>query len=265
MKEFLIILAASLILASSLKAQQEKGAAEYKNHFWSVGLTGERLSYKAGTGYELLGNSGLLSIGYGYMQDRWFVMGSADVITGPFNPNQSEKMEMDYQGTGINAWWGYSAQELDLRHPAGGYGFTLGISYIDIAGRNVFEQDKPIVPSFYSQDGLSYNHSVRMTSTAISPGVFFCWMTPSRTYGSSVEQLKTRVEGYILTIAFQMPIFANYQYSQYVWSIKDKESFEPNDQDIFIPAEGWENNLVRQGGKLKGNTLLVSFQALLGT
>lgn len=247
-----------------------EGDVEYKNHFWSVGLTGERLSYKAGTGYELLGNSGLLSMGYGYIQSRWFVIGSADVITGPFDPNQSDKMEMDYQGTGLNAWWGYSAQELDLRHPAGGYGFALGISYIDIAGRNVYEQDQPITPSFYSQVGLSYNNSVRITSTALSPGIFFCWMNPARTYGSSIEQLKTRIEGYILTIAFQMPVFANYQYSQYRWSLKDEasslEGFDPeSDEEFFIPADEWENNKITQSGKLKGFTIFVSFQALLGT
>ncbi|MFK7823498.1 MAG: hypothetical protein AB8G05_05045 [Oligoflexales bacterium] len=270
MKTFLSILIAIILLPIAAQAKQQEGQKQYKNSFWSVGLIGERLSYKAGTGYELLGNSGLLSVGYGHMQSRWFIIGSADVITGPFNPNQSDNIEMDYQGTGVNAWWGYSAQVLDLRHPAGGYGFTLGINYVDIAGRNVYEQDDPLIPSYYSQVGLNYNNSVRVTYAALSPGIFFCWMKPSRTYGSSVEQLKTRIEGYLLTIAFKMPIFANYQSSHYLWNLKDEasslEGYDPNgDQDLYIPAEEWENEKISQSGKLKGFTILVSLQALLGT
>ena len=89
-------------------------------------------------------------------------------------------------------------------------------------------------------------------------------MDPPRTYGSSIEQLKTRIEGYILTIAFQMPVTARYQSSQYVWRIKDKASYDPNSNEE-IPPEGWENNKERQSGKLKGFTILVAFQALLGT
>ena len=270
MKALILILISSTLCCYTAEAEQKINSSQYKNHFWSVGLIGERLSYKAGTGYELLGNSGLLSVGYGHMQGRWFIIGSADVITGPFNPNQNENTEMDYQGTGVNAWWGYSAQVLDLRHPAGGYGFTLGMNYVDIAGRNAYEQDDPITPSYYSQLGLNYNHSVRVTYAALSPGIFFCWMNPSRTYGSSIEQLKTRIEGYLLTIAFKMPIFANYQSSHYVWNLKDEtssiEGYDPNsDQDLFIPTEEWENRKVSQSGKLKGFTILVSLQALLGT
>lgn len=258
----------SLALGSSAFAEdssvKSKVDPEYKNQFWSVGLGGQRYSYKAGDGFELLGNSGAFSLGYGYTQNRWYVLLGGDFLVGPFKPRLLPAPAIDYQGTRVSAWWGYSAQELNLRHPEGGYGFAFGLSYTDMTGRSVSSKTLQSAPLFASQDGLIYHYHAGITNFSLAPGIFFCWMEPPRTYGSSADQLKTRTEGYILTLAFSIPIFSSYRSHFSRWKIQDSESFFEREDRIEIPASAWASERLQASGSLKGYSLLISLQALIG-
>lgn len=243
----------------------------YKNNFWAVGMSGERFTYKAGDGFELLGNGGLVSMGYGIIKDRWYVIGNADIITGPFDPNQNRNhtLDIDFQGTGVNAWWGYSAQELDLRHPTGGYGFTVGLNYQDIVGKSLSKDIHAPMPTHLSQaERLGHDFKIRMTTLAISPGIFICWMKPPRTYGSKLEHLQTRIEGYLLSLAFSYPIFANYHSRHNDWVLSEPGKYEPydpsGDNNREIPLNEWEKTAIISRGNLKGGTIIISMQIMLG-
>ena len=249
------------VSSPSLEGDSEK----WINHFWSVGLTGERFTFKAGDGYELLGNSGGLAVGYGYIKGRWFLMGEGEMLVGPFDPSYRRILNVDYQGTAIQAWWGYSAEELDLRHPDGGYGFIFGFNYKDIVGKSVDQQDHPVTPKTAGDMRESFNHSVRATSFSITPGIFFCWMQSPREKTS--KSLVTRIEGYILTLTYSMPIFSRYQAKYSSWEFKDKtnNSLDHLDDQAPVQADEIERSRFKKGGKLKGHSIAITFQALLGT
>lgn len=234
-----------------------------KNSFWSVGVAGERYTYKAGDGYELLGNSGLVSVGYGYLSGRWYVSGDLDLIIGPFDPSRKRILDVDYQGTGFKLWWGYSAQELDLRHPSGGYGFTLGLSYSDVVGRVVGDKKELDRPSFKSGAETPYNYNIRVTNMTLTPGIFFCWLKAPRHYGNKKEQLVTRVEGYILTLAFSTPIASRYSMKYSYWDVEDKTILNEDQEDEIVDFDQWQSKRKHSFGKLKGFTFLVSLQILL--
>lgn len=243
----------------------EAASDQWSNHFWSVGLTGERFTFKAGDGYELLGNSGGLAIGYGYIKGRWFLMGEGEMFVGPFDPSYRRILNVDYQGTAIQTWWGYSAEELDLRHPDGGYGFIFGFNYKDIVGKSVDQQDHPIAPGTAKEMRESFNHSVRATSFSITPGIFFCWMQSPRVKTS--KSLVTRIEGYLLTLSYSMPIFSRYQAKYSSWEFKDKVNRNLDELEDHDPVQSDEirQGRFKKGGKLKGHSITITFQALLGT
>ncbi|MCB9228866.1 MAG: hypothetical protein H6618_04575 [Deltaproteobacteria bacterium] len=238
----------------------------WKNTFWSTGLTGERFTFKAGNGYELLGNSGGVAVGYGYIQGRWFLSGEGEILVGPFDPSYRRILNVDYQGTALQLWWGYSAEELDLRHPDGGYGFIFGLNYKDMVGRSVDRRKDPRAgPSTWAEMQENFNHSIRTTSLSLTPGIFFCWMQDPRPDNRS--SLMTRIEGYILSVTYSMPLYARYIFRYDSWEFKD-----PHMQDEAIrQGDGFqvhpddiESQRRKISGTLKGHSIMIRLQALLG-
>lgn len=233
-----------------------------RDDFWSFSLSGERHSFKAGEGYELIGNSGQVSVGYGYLVGRWYAQLAGDIIVGPFNPARAKDLEVDYQGTGVRFWWGYSAQELDLRHADGGYGFVLGLGYSDIVGRSIGrDRTEPVSPMDLGNLGVKSDFSVRVNHLSLYPGFFFCWLKDVRTEGYSSEQLMTRIEGYILKVTFGVPWSADYQEKFKLRQLKEgltKESSAETDE-IF-----WVDVTKKNRGNLNGYSILITFSALFG-
>lgn len=236
----MFLLAAALTAPASLAApppaaplQQAARDSEPKHNVFSVGLIGLRHSLKSGDGNEVLGNGGGVALGAGYIAKSWLFNGSFDILLGPYEPTRKERFDVDFYGTGATLWSGFSAQTLDLRSPAGGYGFGLGLSYADTVGRSA------------KLTGTTPDYVIRITNLSLTPGLFFTWLKQARPRGNTPELLTTRLEGEILSLGIAMPLLNSYS-ARY--------------ESATTPGRG-----VTQKGRLRGYSLTLSLTGLLGT
>lgn len=223
----------------------EVESEDIKRSVWSVGLTGNRHTWKAGDGNEILGNSAAVALGGGYIEEEWYVNLSLDIILGPYEPTRNRQLNVDYQGTGLTIWWGYSAQTLDLRSAEGGYGFALGLGYADTVGRSFGKNRRESKDANDPENAeLIESYVMRVTNFSLLPAIFFSWLSPGRKHGNAPELLMTRVEGYVLTLGMAMPLLATYKAE-------------------YSTKAGGENT--SESGRLRGYQMLVSLTAMLGT
>ena len=211
----------------------------FKNAVWSVGTTVERFALEGEDSNELTGTAGLLQFGGGFLGERFAFLGSANLILGPYEEVRSEDIKTDFGGTGFTAWT-YYAVGMDLRHPKGSYGFCLGLDYTDMVGRSVSK-------SASKDDRVLDNYVIRSAIFSVIPGFFFAWLEPARPKGNTPELLATRIEGYVLTIAYSYPLIADYKVKY--------TTAEPN---------GNNEQSFRSSGDLKGYAVIVGFGFLLG-
>lgn len=215
--------------------------AEDKGNVWSFGITGMRHSLKAGDGNELLGNAGAIQIGTGWIANSWYSDVSLDILLGPYEPTREKQLNVDYVGTGLTAFAGFSAQTKNLRSAEGGYGFALGLSYADTVGRSVGRNRKE-----GSSADLLDNYTMRVTNFSLIPAIFFSWLKEARPKGNTPELLETRVEGYFLTIGMAMPVLSSY-------SAK------------YDKREGDQVEEQNDKGQLRGYSILIALKSMLGT
>jgi hypothetical protein len=233
-----------LALACALSTSPARADGPVRKSVWSFGLTGARHSLKAGNGRdEFLGNSAAVQIGNGSVAKSWYSLGSLDILLGPYEPALGDQLSVDYQGTGLTMWTGFSAQTLDLRSEAGGYGFALGLSYADIVGRSIGKNKKDDGSADPDNGARIGAYTMRVTNFSLLPGIFFSWLSPARPSGNAPELLATRTEGYILTLSAAMPLLVSY-------SAK------------FERLDGEQES---DSGRLRGYSVLVTLMSLLGT
>lgn len=224
-----------------VKSSKKSSSENVKRNIWSFGFTGFRSSLKADDGSELLGNSGAVQLGTGYLGHAFFFDASFDILLGPYEPTFARQVNVDYTGTGMTLWTGFSAQTADLRSEAGGYGFALGISYSDIAGHSSGKNSS--AKNGAQADKLVDDYTMRVTNLSLLPAVYFSWLAPARPHGNTPELLATRVEGYVLTIGAAAPMVATYSAD-------------------YTTQDGKQHS---SRGKLNGYGLLLSLKAMLGT
>jgi hypothetical protein len=235
-----------------------------RNTVWSFGLTGTRHSLKSGDSNELLGNSAGVHLGRGYVSDNWFANFSFDILLGPYEPTQQQQLEVDYFGTGGTVWLGFSAQTLNIRSRAGGYGFALGLTYADIVGRSLGKNRKESDSSSDTEkkienSNLIDDYTMRITNFSLLPAVFFSWLEQARPRGNTPELLKTRIDGYILTIGIAMPLLISYQAK---YTTRDKYVVR---EGADVPEIEEPSRDVTDSGRLRGYSLMINLTALLGT
>jgi hypothetical protein len=242
--------------AAAVEMSAEKQAPSGpRKSVWSVGLTGQRHSLKSGIDDDLLGNSALVQLGTGRIAESWYANASLDIILGPYEPTRQKQLNVDFVGTGLTVWTGFSAQTLDLRSQAGGYGFALGLSYADIVGRSQ-GSNRALVdcgpdPKSGCEDAnarLIDQYQMRVTNLAVQPAIFFSWLSAARPEGNNPALLATRLEGYFLTVGLAIPLIANYQVKYTTLGSRHE------------PAESGTAK-----GRLRGYSLVVGLTAMLGT
>lgn len=229
--------------------KKDAPAKPVKRTVWSIGVAGERHSLKAGDGNELLGNAAEVQLGSGYLSQSWYLLGTLDILLGPYEPTRDRQLNVDYVGTGLTIWTGFSAQTMDLRSSEGGYGFALGLSYADMVGRAVGRNRKDSGERqadgqpLEEDKGLIDTYAMRITNFSLLPAIFFSWLDPARPQGNSPELLATRVEGYLLTLGVAMPLQVSYQ----------------------AKYETFDGESHTETGQLRGYSIMASLTALLGT
>ena len=225
-----------------------------RNNVWTVSVSGFRHNLKSADDNEIIGRAGSVSLGMGYIAKSWVTSGTLDFIMGPYEPSRSNEVDVDFSGTGATAWWGYSAQTLDLRSVDGGYGFALGISYSDTIGRAVGRnRQSPQNPYAAENEGRIDDYFIQVNSVSVIPALFFTWLAPARSRGNAPDLLTTRLEGWFLTIGAGMPIDASYKAKYSKRAKPDPESFSTGSERV------------KEKGKLTGYSILISLSGLLGT
>lgn len=213
---------------------------------WTIGLAGYQHSLKSGDGNNLLGGATAVQLGYALISDTWMLSSSLDVISGPYLAPQQQDTTIDYTGTGFTLLFSSSAEAKNIRSYAGNYGFSVGLNYMDIAGRAV-------VGDRFDPERKTDELVMRVTNFSATPSVFFTWLEPEvRNVTNDPQKLYTRLEGYILSIGFMVPILANYtlRYDQLLTEDADPDS----------PVR----ETVKEKGPLAGFSIMITFQALLG-
>jgi hypothetical protein len=240
----------------------EKLPAAERSTIWTAGLQGNRHALKGGDGNELIGNSYVVSIGRGHVAARWFARASIDVIFGPYERVRSGQFDSDFAGTGAGAWWGYSAQPADLRDKDGGYGFALGLSYSDFSGRSIGRSRLENAPSQSKKTHRLESYALRATDMSIVPALFFSWLKEARPLGNTPEQLKTRIEGYLLTVGIAMPVVGYYRAN-----MEYRRDSSSDGQEAGTASESGEKQSggkVSEKGEFQGYSILVNFTTLFG-
>ena len=227
---------------------------------FGVGIMGNRHNLKAGDGNEIIGNAMQVALGGGYIDEKWFLTGSVDILLGPYEPARGKQINVDYLGTGATAWWGYSAQTLNLRSDAGSYGFAFGISYADYIGRAIGRNRQEAQLTSNEDLVLLDNYVMRVTEFAVTPGIFFSWLKPGRQAGNSPELLRTRIEGYLFSMGVSFPILASYSAKYDTRSNEGQIPDEDESQEEQIASE-----TIREKGRLRGYSILIGLTAFLGT
>jgi len=198
---------------------------------------------------HLRGGRRRIQIGGGYFSEKWFSMGSADILLGPYDRSREEKIKTDYNGSGFTVWSGYDFSRDGLRGKSGGYGLAVAAKYFELQGRSVSKS-----PPHEEADGSSTyidNYVARIRSISVIPALYFAWIKKERPSGNAPELLVTRVEGFLLMLGVGYPIDANY-------SAKFKEYSE----DASGSSE--TEKTMKQSGSMNGRTYVVSFTTLLG-
>lgn len=221
---------------------------------WSFGLGANQLSLKSNEDFELVGQSFNVAMGGGQIFERWFYLGSLEIILGPYQDEVDQGLSTDASGTGGSAWTGLSAQLHNIRSSEGSYGFALGATYSDLTGR---------LSSGQSVGDSSIEKYVHRVSTfSLSPAIFFSWLKPWRVKGNSPEQLMTRLEGYFLFLGITLPVTSFYK----VKVTNNAPDISPSEEEVIIvedPLQREEGELTRKGS-LRGFSFFISFTSLLG-
>jgi hypothetical protein len=233
----------------SLEKARAISQKNYRRTMWVFGLSGQKMTLKSGDDYEILGNQAAIQIGTSYFATQWYFLGTADIILGPYEPTQNQQIDVDFFGTGLSTWFGFSAQTLDIRSRAGGYGFALGLIYGDLVGRsyslNRKDSQRRLPNGLPEKDNESLieSYSMRITHFSVSPGLFFSWLEEARPLSNTKENLRTRVEGSLLTIGLAVPLDTTYS-AKVVLTNKSTD---------------------RSTGRLRGYSILVTWSAILST
>ena len=231
------------LLAAVLAAPAYSAAAKDQGQVWTFGLTGLRQSLKTDNDNELIGNSGQLQIGGGYVAKHWYYTISADIIQGPYEPTYKRQLNVEYSGYGATVWSAFSAQNVDLRSTEGGYGFALGVSYGATTGRMNGKNRQDSGQNTAQDRSLTNDYTMQVSNLSLLPAIFFSWLAPARPVGNTPELLATRIEGYVLLIGAATPVITTYD----------------------AIATGGDGVAHHDHGNLNGYSILISLQALFGT
>jgi hypothetical protein len=246
------LLIVDLSLAQAIEGVQP--GVESKKDAWNFSISGIRHQLKGGDGNEIIGNGFLSSFGRSYITDNWFLIGSFDLILGPYERARKGQLDVEFEGTGASLLFGHNAEALNLRSPEGVHGFTIGVQYLDMTGRSYGKNLKQVREPYYIEnEGLIDNYKLRVSNLSIMPAIFFAWFEGARPNGTAKKLLMTRVEAHMITVGFSVPIYATYK-AKYLGKVRTPE----------IGAGELIDEPRKDSGKLEGFSLIVSYTTLFG-
>jgi hypothetical protein len=198
---------------------------------------------------SVYGNGGAVSFGLGYLKGHLLFSGHFDILLGPYEQMRDRSFSSDFAGTGFSTFVAYSSKSKEQAQGGYTYGLGLGATYEDAIGRSSGSKnvDLSALGPQYQTDEVSVQNYIIQTQTGfLTPTFYFAWLKPPRPKGNTPELLKTRLEGYLLSLGVSFPV-----YSQY------RAKYDQRQEDASF--KGLVDN-----GKLKGYRIALGITTLLG-
>lgn len=230
-----------VLILLSLLFSSEYSFATKNNYYYSKKTKDTSISVGSEASYVLIesedevkleGFSNNINIGIASSYfDKWLVEFRVHFVSGP---NEQQSLKVDYTGNSISARASYSFSE--SFRPAASYGSSLAISYQSLTGEN---------PLNYSNTVNNENVSswkLKAKLLKITPSLYYRSFKSKRNITNDPEYLKTRIEGWMISLGISVPVHLEYSLSK------------TTD----------ENSSMNSSGKLYGYDLLLSGSVFLG-
>jgi hypothetical protein len=244
---FLLLFGAELSVDAFAEATVEtsKQAAAnnwpVKKSFWSVSANAINYSLYGDNDHVVEGPAGKISIGYGVVKENFFAFASADLGLGPYAVKQRDLL-VDFSSNGGTVMLGSPLKGLAPRDKFGSYGVLFGMSYEDVAGRSIGHKRRETT----ADEVLTERYQLSFVTLSLLAGVFYARFKEARPDVNEPESLKTRTEGWIVSLTSAFPTYAPYT-----------AKYWPIGRTAMFPE-------VKESGKLSGYLVLLSFHVLLG-
>jgi hypothetical protein len=254
------------LTASTLAGENAQAASTApvtgKHSSWSFGLGLALHELQTDSIHDVRGKAGRISLGYVAGRGKWEFSSTLDLVLGPYepvNPGQLRRIDVDYNGTGITVLGSYQLGEFAAGTPA----LLAGVGYIDATGRAIgsaFEKDLVVTDSqenSTTRTALLDNYVLRSTRLSAIAGASFNanWRKPRKS--NSREDLKTTIDGYVISAWIDVPVIASY-----TANYDELQTTGTSDK-----ATGSElvSRPVTDRGSMRGYSLVVQTTALLGS
>lgn len=225
----------------SLQADDLSSAA-LKNKAWCLEIAALHHNHELNSEHSIKGLGSRLSIGYGFIEDRYFFLGEFSFLLGP-HASQFKTVDFDHNGTGINLSTGFSIN--GLRKVGPGIGFLTSLSYSDMKGKSYARNDFGATPA--TPEGIVTKHTKQSAMAEVSGGIFISWFESKRLDDVQTKNLLTRNEGLLISLQGAIPIWSSMHVKH---SVLDANK---NEEEL------------KDKGPINGFKVILSVRTFLGT
>lgn len=206
----------SLLFSSQVFAQEQKSVLiEPKSRVWLLDLALLHYRTNGVDDYSLGRTGGRLSIGYGNIEPKYFLLFSLDMYLGPYN-TKYKTVQVDHSGTGFSVVAGHSIGSFPLRGNGIGMGFQVGLGYKEYTGKSYARNDFGYELPAKSENILIVTNS-QSSELDANLGFFFSFMKTQRLDDHDPDSLITRNDGILVSISGSWPLVSKfssrYQYT----------------------------------------------------
>ncbi len=257
---FLILSSAALLginpsVARAAEVDQMPGIKS----FWTFGTGLASYNLRTESIHAIKGRSGRISVGHNTSAKNWSLAASMDIVLGPYEPLKTENMrniDVDFNGTGTTMVGTYKLPgSNDSR--TGSPSFLAGISYLDLTGRSLgggYEKDFVLSPVATTEGADAINQVIdnyKLRTTRLTALVGVAWVenwAKARKSNQPID-LKTSVDGYILSLWTELPIISKYS----------------SEFNLVTATDRVNTTTFNDRGTLTGYTIIFQATALFGS
>lgn len=201
-----------IMFSNVSKATTYRISHTLNNDYWLFGASSLKSNLSAeGDDVEDFKNTSLqISIGKGVFRDKWSFSGSIDLLSGPLEPFFENDLDVELEGFGLTFLSSYALTGTGIRDKKPSFAATFGLNYLSVNGASI-GRNKNLNKDFDSplNSGKINGYSVNLSTLNIVLGTTFNWIEKARPQGNHPDLLKTRLEGYALSILAFVPVYGS--------------------------------------------------------
>lgn len=221
--------------------------------FWTMSMGGQRFFLGSKEDHDVHGYAGQVSFGMSWhLRERWQLTGQAEVIAGPWDRIRNNSFDADFNGVGGTVDSLICVSRAECRSGDWTWAVAAALSYFDISGRSIgANRHDTGNPNERGNLFLEHRYNLNVSGLWIVPSVVWLKFSKPRPTGNTTELLTTRIEGVAFRAGVGIPLITRYRAN----FVKREEGSGASQ----YPVESTEK------GKMTGYSVLMSFQAWLGT